>query len=100
MLNSKSDFTYISTNGNSTIDLIFANIVRYTKEIKIEKSILRKHQPVILTVEVPHTKDKPKILRSRKVDLEKLVRYKAEENPNQKAFTANTSSILNCIKKK
>lgn len=99
LLNRKLENTYISKNGNSTIDLIFTNFTNCMKEIKVHKTFIRKHQIVTVSAKIPHLKPKTIIPNTRKIDLEKLIKLKNEEHTNEKAFTADTNTLVNSINK-
>lgn len=97
LLNRKLEHTYISKNGNSTIDLIFANFINCTKEIKVNKTFIRKHQVVTVSANIPHLKPKAITPNTRKIDLEKLIEHKNNEYINEKAFTADINTLVKNI---
>ena len=79
LLNNKKEFTYISPQGNSAIDLIFirnerSRPLKYL--FKIKKDPIRKHQRVYVNLKIEqsraikYTSDRPSV--SRKIDVTKL----------------------------
>lgn len=94
LLNNKC-FTYISPNGNSTIDLIFTNAPRFATKVKIIPTVVRKHQKIEIGIYA--TQITPVMIQkksSRKLDQQLLINNCAVSKIEIKAFNANIN-ILN-----
>lgn len=98
LLNNKKRATYVSPNGNSTIDLIFTNAPRFTTGVQVLPTVIRKHQKVQIgvyaTQATPVNSIKSKKRRtSRKLDPQQLEHHYAISKIETKAFNANLNTL-------
>ena len=107
LINERNQYTYISHNGKSVIDLVFANFDGIS--VKIEDTddvvLLRKHIPLLISCKLPYIAKEERNLHKgkrrkvRNIDVEKIVRVEsmAEQGEVEKAYSELCDGILSAV---